>query len=79
MTKDHKKSWLDTSKYLLSTYGDNTKEFMRRVVTKDETGPSLWSWCQIAEYAIEAPWLTSPKKFKSFFSRKGHHFDPEVK
>ena len=33
LTKDQKKSRLDISKYLLSLY----EEFMRRVVTKDET------------------------------------------
>ena len=37
MTKDQKKSRLDISQYLLSLYEDDLEEFMRRVVTQDET------------------------------------------
>ena len=37
LTKYQKKSRLDISKYLLSLYEDNSEEFMRRVVTQDET------------------------------------------
>ena len=41
LTKDQKNSRIDSSKYFLSVYEDDPEEFMRRVVTQDETGPSL--------------------------------------
>ena len=37
LTKDQKKSRLDISKYLPSLYEDDPEEFMRRVVTQDDT------------------------------------------
>ena len=37
LTKDQKKSRLDISKYLPSLCEDDPEEFMRRVVTHDET------------------------------------------
>ena len=59
LTKDQKKSRLDTSKYFLSLYEDDLEEFMRQAVTQDK------SWihhfdpeAKKAEYAMEAPWLT---------------------
>ena len=37
LTKDHMKSRLNISKYLPSLYGDDSEEFMCRVVTQDDT------------------------------------------
>ena len=41
LTEDQKRSRLDISRYLLSRYEDDPEEFMDRVVTQDEIGPSL--------------------------------------
>ena len=37
LTEDQKRNRLDISRYLLSRYEDDPKEFMDRVVTQDET------------------------------------------
>ena len=37
LTTDQKESRLDISKYLMSLYEDDPEDFMRRVVTKDES------------------------------------------
>ena len=37
LTDDKKRTWLDTSRYLLSRYEDDPIDFIERVVTQDET------------------------------------------
>ena len=64
-TKDQKKSRLDISKYLLSLYEDDPEEFMRRVVTQDETWVHQFDpEAKKVEYIMETPRLTPPKKSK---------------
>ena len=60
LTKDQKKSRLGISKYFLSLYEGHAEKFMRRVVCDPR-----WNFGpQKAQYAMEAPWLIPPKKFK---------------
>ena len=37
LTDDKKRTWLDTSRYLLSRYEDDPIDFIERVVTQNET------------------------------------------
>ena len=60
----------DISKYLLSRYGDDPSDFIKRVVTQDETCVHHFDDGRVknAEQTMEAPWLTPPKKFKRVHS-----------
>ena len=63
LTKDQR-SRLDIPKYLLSVHEDDPEEFMRRVVAQDEMWVHHFA-PEATKYAMEVPWLTPPKKFKS--------------
>ena len=68
LAKEQKKSRHNISKYLLSLYEDDPEEFMHHFVTKMRLRSITLILRPKAEYAMEGPWLTTPKKFKSFFS-----------
>ena len=67
LTKDQNKSRIDTSKYLLSLYGDDPEEFMHQQTWVHHFDPKA----KRQSMQWKHPGSSTPKKFMSFFSRVG--------
>ena len=65
LTDDQKRTWLDISRYLLSHYEDDPGDFIKRVVTKDETWVHhLDQESKMKNKQWEHPDSSPPKKYK---------------